>query len=239
MEVRGLIFDYGGTLDTGGCHWARFFWHAYEALQAPVNWQQFSQAYVHAERSLARSRIVMPDFTFHRTLQEKIRLQLGWLGEKEDWRLTAPHCEEIGRMLVTRLYERVRRHTAESAETLRLLSARYPMVLVSNFYGNLPVVLHEFALDTFFTHVVESAAVGVRKPNPQIFRLGVEKLGLPAQQVLVVGDSIDKDILPARQIGCQTVWLKGEGWSDDPGDGSVADYTIGSIGQLPGLCIVE
>ena len=28
--ARGLIFDYGGTLDTKGCHWGKVLWHAYE-----------------------------------------------------------------------------------------------------------------------------------------------------------------------------------------------------------------
>ncbi|MDE6263430.1 MAG: HAD family hydrolase, partial [Muribaculaceae bacterium] len=63
--------------------------------------------------------------------------------------------------------------------------------------------------------IIESAVVGVRKPDPAIFRLGVEAFGLPAEEVLVVGDSLKKDILPAESIGCQTAWIKGKGWTAD------------------------
>ena len=43
--------------------------------------------------------------------------------------------------------------------------------------------------------------------------MGVRALGLPAAEVLVVGDSLRKDILPAEEAGCKTLWLKGKGWT--------------------------
>lgn len=55
--------------------------------------------------------------------------------------------------------------------------------------------------------------VGVRKPDPKIFRLGVDALGLKPEEVLVVGDSYKKDIVPAETIGCKVAWLKGKGWT--------------------------
>ena len=106
------------------------------------------------------------------------------------------------------------------------------MVLVSNFYGNIATVLREFGLDGIFQTIVESAVVGVRKPDPQIFTLGVEALGLRPEEVVVVGDSVDKDIIPAHNAGCQTVWFKGEGWTDDPVDESVPNQIITSLKDL-------
>lgn len=87
------------------------------------------------------------------------------------------------------------------------------IVLVSNFYGNIESVLKDFKLDTYFCAVIESAVVGIRKPDPAIFTLGVKTLNLPAEHIIVIGDSYDKDIIPATTIGCQTVWLKSIGWS--------------------------
>ena len=106
------------------------------------------------------------------------------------------------------------------------------MVLVSNFYGNIATVLREFSLDGIFQHIVESAVVGIRKPDPRIFTLGVEALGLDPSEIVVVGDSIDKDIIPARQAGCHTVWIKGEGWTDAPVDESQAERVINSLSEL-------
>ena len=84
--------------------------------------------------------------------------------------------------------------------------------------------------------------MGIRKPDPQIFQLGVDALReimgktaeeLPAHDILVVGDSYSKDILPATKIGCQTVWLKGIGWDNETVDETVPTHIIRHIKDLP------
>ena len=225
MTTKGYIFDYGGTLDTGGCHWGRMLWHAYERAAVPVTEQQFREAYVHVERTLGKNPVIKSDFNFRQTLETKIRMQLDYLQGKQ----ISP-IDSIANSLVDDLYATVVHQTAHSCEVLRQLKA--PMVLVSNFYGNMSVVLHEFCLDGLFLHVVESAVVGVRKPDPCIFKLGVEALGLQPEEVTVVGDSIDKDIIPARKAGCQTVWLQGEQWTEAPVDAGAADRVINDLSEL-------
>ena len=74
-KVKGSLFDYGGTLDTGGCHWGKMLWHAWEQAEMPVTEQQFRQAYVQVERRLGRENIIQPDDTFHKTLETKVRWQ--------------------------------------------------------------------------------------------------------------------------------------------------------------------
>jgi putative hydrolase of the HAD superfamily len=203
--TAGYIFDYGGTLDSGGQHWGQVLWHAYERHRVPVTEAQFREAYVYVERTLGRNPIISPDFTFRQTLETKLRLQLEYLKvENEKYRQT----------ILDDIYERTKAVTAQSREVLlRLKEQGLPMVLVSNFYGNMHTVLHEFGFDGLFLKVIESAVVGIRKPDPRIFLLGVEALGLKPEEVTVVGDSLDKDIIPAHEAGCQTIWLRGEGWT--------------------------
>ena len=219
--IRGYIFDYGGTLDTGGQHWGKVIWHAYERQQVPVSEEAFRDAYVHAERTLGKNPIIQPDFTFRQTLEKKLQLQLEFL-----------HQEDYLSPLLDDLYSRTQAETRKSREVLLRLKEQYPMVLVSNFYGNIQTVLGEFGLDGVFSQIIESAVVGVRKPDPRIFSLGVEALGLKPDAVVVVGDSIDKDIVPARQAGCHTVWFRGEGWTDDPVDESIPDRIITDLRDL-------
>ena len=219
--IKGYIFDYGGTLDTGGHHWGKVIWHAYERQQVPVSEAQFREAYVHGERTLGKNPIIQPDFTFRQTLEKKLQLQLEFL-----------HQEDYLSPLLDDLYSRTQAETRKSREVLLRLKEQYPMVLVSNFYGNIQTVLGEFGLDGVFSQIIESAVVGVRKPDPRIFSLGVEALGLKPDEVVVVGDSIDKDIVPARQAGCHTVWFRGEGWTDDPVDESIPDRIITDLRDL-------
>ena len=226
--LKGYIFDYGGTLDTGGQHWGKVIWHAYERQQVPVSEEAFRDAYVHAERTLGRNPIIQPDFTFYKTIETKIRIQLEYLQEKNDVSSVSSYLKP----LTDSLYEATVKETAKSREVLLQLKQQYPMVLVSNFYGNIATVLKEFKLDGIFDTIIESAVVGVRKPDPQIFTLGVEALGMRPDEVVVVGDSMDKDIIPAGKAGCHTVWFKGEGWTDDPVDESPAGKVITDLTQI-------
>ena len=50
--------------------------------------------------------------------------------------------------------------------------------------------------------------------------------------MVVVGDSYAKDILPAHETGCKTVWLKGEGWTEDAPAICVADRIIKGLDEL-------
>lgn len=226
--TKGMIFDYGGTLDTSGCHWGMVLWHAYERNRTGVAEEDFRKAYVYGERTLATNRIITADSTFRDTLSEKIRLQLEWLCQNG----CISRAEDFHDVLLDDAYSVARRNTAESAKVLRKLAETYPLVLVSNFYGNIATVLDEFRLGGIFQDIIESAVVGIRKPDARIFALGVEKLGMEPREVTVVGDSYEKDILPAHSIGCRTVWIKGEGWTPDVVENPVADITISNLTGL-------
>ena len=230
--IKGYIFDYGGTLDTGGQHWGKVIWHAYERQQVPVSEADFRDAYVHGERTLGKNPMIKPDFTFKRTLEEKLRLQMEFLEGEKKLRSKELSSMEYQQAVVDDLYRLTCEETARSREVLLELKKQYPMVLVSNFYGNIATVLKEFKLDGIFDTIIESAVVGVRKPDPKIFTLGVEALNMQPGEVIVVGDSMDKDIVPAGKAGCHTVWFKGEGWTNDPVDETNAERVITTLKQL-------
>ena len=261
-NLKGIIFDYGGTLDTCGQHWGKKLWHAYERQHVPVSEQQFRDAYVYGERTLGRNPIIKPDYTFHRTLATKIRLEMEHLCTHGAWDASEEEFKQKHQAVLEDVYAEVVATTAHSAEVLTQLSERFPMVLVSNFYGNIECVLQEFGLRKFFPRIVESAVVGIRKPDPRIFELGVEELRrssdvetlrssdvekdansklsslhsplstLHSQEVLVVGDSFYKDILPAQKAGCHVAWFKGEGWTDETYDETVPDMVITDLADL-------
>jgi len=220
-RVRAYIFDYGGTLDTGGRHWGKVLWSAWQRAGVPVDEACFRESYVHAERTLGKNPIICPDFTFRQTLDAKLRLELDYAG-----------CPAYRTQVLDDVYAETLRHTAHSRAVLRQLAGRCPLALVSNFYGNIHTVLEEFGFSEFFRHVTESAVVGVRKPDPRIFLLGVGALGLRPEEVVVVGDSIDKDIKPAHEAGCDTVWLRGEQWTDAWVDETIPNQIISDLNEL-------
>jgi putative hydrolase of the HAD superfamily len=237
--MKGYIFDFGGTLDTNGCHWGKFIWHAYERQHVPVNWEQFREAYIFAEQQLGKNAIILPTDSFRQTLDKKLRIEMERLVTQGYWYSSPLEVERLHADVLDDLYSRVCEHVTCGREVLLRLKLQYPLVLCSNFYGNLTEVLKEFQLDGLFQDVVESAVVGIRKPDVRIYELALRSLGgvEAAADVVVVGDSLKNDIRPARQIGCQTIWLKGEPWDSEASDNSAsysdeADRVITNILDL-------
>lgn len=165
-------------------------------------------------------------------MEIKLTLEFEYLSTKGFLSATGFSLVSMKNAVLTDLYENVKKHTAHSREVLLKLKEKYPLVLVSNFYGNISVVLNEFGFDNLFVGIVESAVVNVRKPDPAIFQLGVTALNMTPEDVVVVGDSYAKDIVPAHSIGCKTVWIQGEGWTNEVHPVSIADVIIQDIAQL-------
>ncbi len=229
--IKGIIFDYGGTIDSRGDHWSWVILDAWRAAGLDVPVDVFRDCYVHAERELARVRHIEPQHDFHHLLYIKARIELERLAAEHG--LIAPDAIDAkARAIADYCDARARECVEQARPVLEELSARYPMVLVSNFYGNVDAVLRAYDLRRYFQGVIESAVVGVRKPDARIFRLGVVALGLEPEETVVVGDSLRKDILPARSIGCHTLWIKGRGWTADE-DALTDPAQIKSIADVP------
>ena len=225
--IKGIIFDYGGTLDSRGVHWSEVLWQGYQAAGVPIDKETFRKAYVEGERALARERIILPQDNFHTLLRKKVALEISYLPEQPDqctrdkWvDQIAAFCDQAARTCID-----------EARPMLEQLHERYPMMLVSNFYGNIDEVLRDYGIRHLFKGIIESAVVGVRKPNPTLFRLGVDALELEPSEVLVVGDSLRKDIEPAEQLGCQVLWLKGKGWTAEE-DSQTHPHTIRCVTEV-------
>ena len=271
LDIKGIIFDYGGTLDTRGDHWSEVLWQGYEHFGigvaadeevepgVSIHKQAFRDAYVYGERALAVNPIVTPDFHFEDILREKLILELNFLAGKELLETGKDDAEKQAKLgndsdasseslLLSLSDSEIHQIAVDmahyiNAKTLDLLQENkqvlehlkqegYPMVLVSNFYGNINQVLKDAGIDGYFKEVIESAVVGVRKPNPAIFALGVCALDLPASQVLVVGDTYSKDIMPAHKLGCCTLWIKGLQWEEKQVDESIPDGIILKLSEM-------
>ena len=230
--IKGIIFDYGGTLDTRGDHWAHIIRAAYDKENVELPEQAFRDAYVHGERTLARVRHILPHHNFLDLMERKIAIEMQWL--VDEGYVARDVADEKAPLIARRCYDFAHSCVDEAKPVLETLAAHFPMVLVSNFYGNVESVLRDFDLDKYFGHIVESAVVGVRKPDPAIFALGVDALGLKPEEVLVVGDSYTKDILPARSLGCHTAWIKGRGWTADE-DAQTDPCQIPALTSLPAI----
>lgn len=212
-KVKGIIFDYGGTLDTGGDHWSYVIEDAYRKAGVFIDRGAFRDAYVFGERELARTLHILPHHTFADLMSIKIKIEMEELAAGNV--VPSDFVETKAPLIADYCYKAAKESVEKAKPVLKELSKRYSLVLVSNFYGNIATVLKDFGIDGYFSKIVESAVVGVRKPDPRIFELGAEAMGLKPEETLVIGDSYRKDIVPAEKAGAQVLWIKGRGWTPE------------------------
>ncbi|HFI0586314.1 TPA: HAD family hydrolase [Streptococcus suis] len=83
-------------------------------------------------------------------------------------------------------------------------------------------------------HVLISGQVGITKPNPAIFQLMEERLGMSGDDVCYLGDSFENDIIGAKTAGWQAVWFNHRKRSE-PESSFRADYMIDEWSNLDSL----
>lgn len=81
------------------------------------------------------------------------------------------------------------------------------LAVVSNADGRVPAALAASGLDRHFAAVIDSHLVGVEKPDPRIFHLALDALGVPATEALFVGDIYEIDVVGARRAGMDAVLI--------------------------------
>ncbi len=86
----------------------------------------------------------------------------------------------------------------------RRLARQYPMALLSNATDELEAILERHQLTQLFQVVINSARVGVAKPEPRIYQLVLEGLRVAPEEALFIDDK-PRNIVAAEQLGITTI----------------------------------
>ena len=66
--------------------------------------------------------------------------------------------------------------------------------------------LERLGISGYIDYMTTSEEAGVEKPDIRIFNMALNKLGLPPEEVMYIGDSYRKDVLGAKNTGILPVW---------------------------------
>ena len=95
---------------------------------------------------------------------------------------------------------------ADTEPALAALRARgLRLAIVSNFDGRLTRVCESLGIAAYFDTIVISGRVGAAKPDPRIFAVALERLGVSAAEAAHVGDSPREDVEGARRAGLRPI----------------------------------
>jgi len=112
----------------------------------------------------------------------------------------------------------------------KLKSLKLKLGLISNALPDGKIVYEALGLNKYFDIAIFSFEKGVKKPHPQLFEEALDSLGIGAEETIMVGDSLEADVLGARLTGIRAIliirkWLR-VSYSIIP------DYIITDLRQL-------
>lgn len=115
----------------------------------------------------------------------------------------------------------------DALPALRALSARWPVVALTNGNAN----VHTVGIGEYFTDSLNVQSTGFAKPDVRMFACAAQVLGQAPEHILHVGDDAMLDAVGARNAGMHAVWLNRSGL-DWPVNDQLAPLTVGSLQQL-------
>lgn len=197
-KLKALLFDFGGTLAFLDFELlAREFSREGRKLDA--------LALEHAEYAgrAAIDQHLMTEGNSQATGAVYELFFRGWMKAagipEEEYRECAAKFGAIHREAT--LWRVVRPGTLEALEAFK--SAGYRLAIVSNAEGQVEADAKRFGLAPFFDVIIDSHIVGVAKPDPRIFQIALERLGVAPDEVRYAGDIYSIDVEGARAAGIE------------------------------------
>lgn len=103
----------------------------------------------------------------------------------------------------------------EAEPLLRVLASRYRLALLTNGAGDVQrAKLARTPFRSYFNEIVVSVEAGIGKPDPELFRMAARRLGVDPGDVVMVGDSLARDVAGAKAAGMRTVWIDRNLWDE-------------------------
>lgn len=122
----------------------------------------------------------------------------------------------------------------DTVKCLEVLEKKYRLGIIANQIPGAEKRLEGMGIRRYFDPIVTSAEEGVAKPDSGIFRIALNRAGCAPEQAVMIGDRIDNDIVPAKQMGMKTVRIKqgvGKYWNIQ-GECETPDYEVNSLSEL-------
>lgn len=205
---RAVLFDLDDTLfDHAGCaRCALEAVHRGHGAWAHTPFEDFERAHARILEVLHQD-VIAGRRSIDDAREARFRQLLVETGAADD--------ETIAREAAARYraeYIATRRAIAGAAALLEYARARAAVGVVTNNLRDEQVEkLRTCGLEAHVDVLVASEEVGIAKPDPEIFRIAVERLGCSVEDAVMVGDSWEADVLGARAAGIAPLWFNPAG----------------------------
>lgn len=238
MELKAIIFDMGGTIETFGYTQEQRLKAASEiqtimkdagivlglsdeALLDTIT-RGIKKYHDHCLKSLVEypaiivwREYILRDFSYDPTALEKI-------------------ADELMVFVENNFYDRnMRPEVPEVLKALKQMGLKIGLISNVNSRGQVPYNLKRYGIIEYFDPIVLSSEYGIRKPDPSIFHYAARLMNVPTSACAYVGDRIVRDILGAQKAGYRlAIQIEHDFEHGEEDTGAVPDAIISNMTQL-------
>lgn len=206
-----LLFDLGNTLLYFDGNWAEIF---AEGVRNMIDVLRTEGIALKMEDFAPRFRARLNEYYVQRDT-EFVEYTTLWVLNNLLAELGYPNTPDaVTRAALNALYAISQNHWLREDDAIptlqTLLQQGYRLGLISNAGDahDLHTLIDRAELRDFFEVILVSAEIGIRKPNPQIFRQALAAMGNPPpERVAMIGDTLGADILGAHNAGIFSIWI--------------------------------
>lgn len=99
-----------------------------------------------------------------------------------------------------------------AVEVLEYLKPNYNLHIITNGFQEIQEKkLRNSGIHGYFSEIIDSEMAGVKKPNPIIFKLALDRAKVEPHKSLMIGDSLEADIMGAKAVGLHTLHFNAHG----------------------------
>lgn len=231
-KIRGVVFDLDHTLFDRYATLDEISYEFYEdfrgRLSGGITREEASRLIIEADSLY----VVSGWRNIHSCLCKK-----GLFRKNDEGVFSVSYEEYSGYMLNKKFLEHAVAYPFTVPMLKELKTAGLKVALITNSWGELIrerqySKMNILGISDLFDEIVISGEYGIHKPDKGIFDIMTEKLGLPAGNMLYVGDNPINDIEGSKNAGYIPVWVR---LRECVGERAECEYSVSDVSEIPAL----
>ena len=221
MKIKHIFFDLDHTLWDFEKNSALTFQKILPESGVNVNFSQFIKEYIPINaqywKKYREEKVSKKDLRYYRLKETFDQLNYNVKDEVIDY-LSEEYINQLPNF--NHLFE-------GTFEILEYLKTKYDLHIITNGFEEIQTKkMEKSGIIHFFNEVITSESVGVKKPNPKVFKYALDRVRVQPEFSMMIGDNLEADIQGAIDCGMNVIHYNSESLSGVPKNITSVDHLL-------------
>ena len=205
MTVKGIIIDFDDFAPGNHGFWKNAIREGWEKCEVVADDALFAEAFLYGEKELRRVLPIL-HFRYEDINLQRIKLELEYLASNGHFPPSSidEKAKEIYSLCMQNAMDRLKEVKPEWEK----LTVKYPIVVISEFYDTSESILQSAGFFKDVKRIINFDESKDTKESP--LATAISSIGYPADEIMIIGNSENKTLRSARELGCNPIVLSSD-----------------------------